>query len=333
MSDLIDARLRLKALDNSPGFQNITAPTSNNHQDGSWQPTDVYTYEATIIGDSQANVKMQVRLFNDEIVTFDPSGGGAVDSVNGQIGVVVLDPDDLDDSLTTNKFVDQATLNAIALNIAARHNQNTDTGTNSDTFAIDNDGVNIIVKAVADKIQVRNGADSDDRDLQTRELFETDIKVHSDTVSGAVTLDITGKKDIRLSLTGDITSFNITGTPANNVRIDLAITPDTNNRTFALGPDYDPSGSTTYNQGDKVVLDSVDNTNDHILYACNDNGVSGALDRTKWDVDTIVNNGIKPIIEPRIESGNPIKDGTTHFQIQYINGVKPYYQLLYNPNR
>ncbi len=32
-------------------------------------------------------------------------GGGAVDSVNGKTGAVVLDPDDLDDSTTTNKFV------------------------------------------------------------------------------------------------------------------------------------------------------------------------------------------------------------------------------------
>lgn len=32
-------------------------------------------------------------------------GGGAVDSVNGQTGVVVLDADDIDDTATTNKFV------------------------------------------------------------------------------------------------------------------------------------------------------------------------------------------------------------------------------------
>jgi len=32
-------------------------------------------------------------------------GGGAVDSVNGQTGVVVLDADDIDDTSTTNKFV------------------------------------------------------------------------------------------------------------------------------------------------------------------------------------------------------------------------------------
>jgi hypothetical protein len=36
------------------------------------------------------------------------SGGGAVDSVNSQTGVVVLDADDIDDTSTTNKFVTSA---------------------------------------------------------------------------------------------------------------------------------------------------------------------------------------------------------------------------------
>lgn len=35
-------------------------------------------------------------------------GGGAVNSVNGQTGTVALDPDDLDDTSTTNKFVSSA---------------------------------------------------------------------------------------------------------------------------------------------------------------------------------------------------------------------------------
>lgn len=37
-------------------------------------------------------------------------GAGAVDSVNGYTGVIVLNPDDLDDSATTNKFVDASDL-------------------------------------------------------------------------------------------------------------------------------------------------------------------------------------------------------------------------------
>lgn len=41
-----------------------------------------------------------------------PAGSGAVDSVNGQTGVVVLDPDDLDDTSTTHKFATAAQLSA-----------------------------------------------------------------------------------------------------------------------------------------------------------------------------------------------------------------------------
>jgi hypothetical protein len=42
------------------------------------------------------------------------SGGGAVDSVNGQTGVVVLDADDLSDAATTNKFVTSADLTKLS---------------------------------------------------------------------------------------------------------------------------------------------------------------------------------------------------------------------------
>jgi len=43
-------------------------------------------------------------------------GGGAVDSVNGQTGTVVLDADDIDDTSTTNKFATAAQLAQIATN-------------------------------------------------------------------------------------------------------------------------------------------------------------------------------------------------------------------------
>jgi len=42
------------------------------------------------------------------------ANGGAVDSVNGQVGVVVLDADDIDDSATVNKFVTDADLTILS---------------------------------------------------------------------------------------------------------------------------------------------------------------------------------------------------------------------------
>lgn len=41
-------------------------------------------------------------------------GGGAVDSVNGQTGVVVLDADDIDDTSTTNKFTTASDISKLA---------------------------------------------------------------------------------------------------------------------------------------------------------------------------------------------------------------------------
>jgi hypothetical protein len=44
----------------------------------------------------------------------DNAGGGAVDSVNGQTGVVVLDADDIDDTATTHKFTTAGELSKLA---------------------------------------------------------------------------------------------------------------------------------------------------------------------------------------------------------------------------
>ena len=52
----------------------------------------------------QVLAKIDGDNYNTEWVD-QSGGGGAVDSVNSQTGVVVLDADDIDDSSTTNKFV------------------------------------------------------------------------------------------------------------------------------------------------------------------------------------------------------------------------------------
>lgn len=50
----------------------------------------------------------------DEITVTIAGGAAPVDSVNGQTGVVVLDPDDLDDTSTTNKFTSAAEISKLA---------------------------------------------------------------------------------------------------------------------------------------------------------------------------------------------------------------------------
>jgi len=54
------------------------------------------------------------------------AGGGSVDSVNGQIGVVVLDADDISDTTTTNKFFDAAA-QGVLTNYVDSQNNNTQT--------------------------------------------------------------------------------------------------------------------------------------------------------------------------------------------------------------
>jgi len=59
-----------------------------------------------------------ITLTYDDVsgtLTIDAAGGTApVDSVNGQTGVVVLDPDDLDDTSTTNKFTTAGDISKLA---------------------------------------------------------------------------------------------------------------------------------------------------------------------------------------------------------------------------
>ena len=67
-------------------------------------------------------------------------GGGSVDSVNGQTGVVVLDADDIDDAATTNKFATAAELTLIAS--ATQPGDNVSTLTNDANYiATDDDAV------------------------------------------------------------------------------------------------------------------------------------------------------------------------------------------------
>jgi len=57
-----------------------------------------------------AGTNITIDATNPTSPTINSSGGGAVDSVNTQTGVVVLDADDISDATTTNKFATQAQL-------------------------------------------------------------------------------------------------------------------------------------------------------------------------------------------------------------------------------
>ena len=61
-----------------------------------------------------SNIVDTSRVFIQRAGDGGGGGGGAVTSVNGQTGVVVLDPDDLNDAATTNKFTSAGDISKLA---------------------------------------------------------------------------------------------------------------------------------------------------------------------------------------------------------------------------
>ncbi|MCP4077654.1 MAG: hypothetical protein GY744_15890, partial [Gammaproteobacteria bacterium] len=87
--------------------------------------SDVALNNAKVSADGSIDTHSDVDLTglaDNDILVYDsitstfkpePAPSGAVDSVNGQTGVVVLDADDIDDSATTNKYATQAQLDKV----------------------------------------------------------------------------------------------------------------------------------------------------------------------------------------------------------------------------
>lgn len=120
---LVKADVGLNLVDNVSilswgGSSNIVAV--GNVTSGKWQATaiaDAYISSATawnaklddVTGLVTAGTNVTITGAGTKaspyVVNASGGGGGAVDSVNGQTGVVVLDADDIDDSSTTHKFV------------------------------------------------------------------------------------------------------------------------------------------------------------------------------------------------------------------------------------
>lgn len=103
------------------GFQTLTAGGASDVRVTAW-----FRVPSSLLIDLGLGELNDVNITapaNGEVLTYNGSNwenaslpSAPVDSVNGQTGVVVLDADDIDDSLTTNKFATQAELDQIATN-------------------------------------------------------------------------------------------------------------------------------------------------------------------------------------------------------------------------
>jgi hypothetical protein len=92
------------------------------------------------------------------------SGGGAVDSVNGATGVVVLDADDIDDSATTNKFVTSTDITKLS-NLSGTNTGDQDLSsyaTLTGTQTLTNKRITQRVQSVASSATVTANADTND---------------------------------------------------------------------------------------------------------------------------------------------------------------------------
>ena len=166
----------------------------------------------------------------DHEIDVTVAGGAApVDSVNTKTGVVVLDPDDLSDTATTNKFATAAELAAITANTAAQHAESHTVVSHSDTSA-----------AGAELDELTDGS-------------ETTLHSHADALITHVTADSTGT----------LSAANCAGTLINNLGQAAANTQTLPAAATGLNfiAQISTSGTGAFNlkagTGDKIYLDGV----------------------------------------------------------------------------
>lgn len=138
------------------------------------------------IGTPAASDRVLIQDANDSgnlkyvaISELGTGGGGAVDSVNGATGVVVLDADDIDDTSTTNKFVTSADLTKLT-NIEAL----ADVTDEANVLAALNNAtlVEISTPDIADRVLVQ---DANDGNTVKYVLIDNLPGIGSGTMTGA----------------------------------------------------------------------------------------------------------------------------------------------------
>ena len=245
--------------------------TGNVHVVHNWTYADQATREAaSLLPADVGKVAWQLDddtfwiLKDDSPLTWVALGGGgsgAVDSVNGQTGVVVLDPDDLDDTLTTNKFTTTGEITKLAgievgadvtdaTNVAAAGAvMEADTSTASMAFVVDEDDM------------VSNSA--------TKVPTQQSVKAYVDAaVLGAGSYDDEQARDAIGAALGDTANIDFTyddGT--DSITADLTTAAKTQTINFVI--DGGGSTITTGIKGD-IVID----------YACDIVGVTMLADQT-----------------------------------------------------
>ena len=210
----------------------------------------------------------QVLSYNSTSGQWEAGSAAAapVDSVNGQIGAVVLDADDIDDILTTNKFTTAADISKLA-GIEAGAQVNTVDSVNSQTGVVVLDADDIDDTATLNKFTtqveidklagIEAGADITDVANVTAALGTISVTAHSDVTSAGSGAIITSAE--RTKLQGIETGADVTDTAnvvaalsaGSNITIGLdgTISATDTNTTYTAGAGLSLS-STTFSHAD-----------------------------------------------------------------------------------
>jgi len=226
----------------------------------------VFTDGTTILGNGLADNPLRAV----------GGGGGAVDSVNGQTGVVVLDADDIDDTSTTNKFVTSADLTKLS-NLSG-----TNTGDQTSIVGITG------TKAEFDT------AVTDGNFLYVGDITQYTDEMAQDAVGGILTnstfINLT-YSDATPSITA---SLNATGTPSSSTYL----RGDNTWATIGGGGDVTKVGTPVNNQigvwtGDGTIEGTSGLTYDGSnLLLTGDLGSTGSRITKGWFTDLQVTNAI-----------------------------------------
>lgn len=231
-------------------------------------PSDTITAADEIIYGDVSDSNNTKKTTISALVSLVPAA--PVDSVNGQTGVVVLDADDIDDSVTTNKFATQAELDQIAANTSGISTNASNIATNAadistNTANIATNASNISTNTsniATNTVNIAtNTADiaSNDADILELELNQDDLVALSGvpenstnlgTFTGTTIPDNQNNKQAMQSLeTGLETHISDTANP--------------HNTTFTQAVAADPATDITAAEAEELTNGSTTQLHDH----------------------------------------------------------------------